>query len=115
MKRKSDCENVILSAYEKKLLKDIAAHPHRKCEFEDIRALINMELVDWDYVLNEKTHEYEPLDTCCVTPFYQFYREYRKDKFRELAFQSLWLPIVVSIITNLTVDALQWLLPLIAG
>nr|DAG67492.1 MAG TPA: hypothetical protein [Caudoviricetes sp.] len=114
MERKTDCENVVLSASEKKLLKEIAAHPHEKCEFEDIRALINMGLVDWDYIFNDKTREYEPLGTCCVTPFYQVYREYRKDRFRELSLQSLWLPIVVSIITNLTVDVLQWLWPLIA-
>lgn len=50
-----------------------------------------------------------------MSDFYQVYREYKKDRFREMAMQSLWLPIVVSIITNITVDALQWLWPLITG
>ena len=53
------------------------------------------------------------LDTYCVTEFYRVYRDYRSEQWFELTLSSLWLPIVVSILTNLTTDGIQALLPLI--
>lgn len=113
MERKTDCENVVLSAYEKRLLKTISRNPHMPCDFSDAQDLIRMGLIEPDGFFNKNSHEFAPQETYHVTKFYTVYREYRKDRFRELSLQSLWLPIVVSIITNLTVDVLQWLWPLI--
>lgn len=48
-----------------------------------------------------------------MSDFYFVYKEYLRDKRRDMTLQSLWLPIVVSIITTLTVSALQWLWPLL--
>ena len=41
------------------------------------------------------------------------YEEYLKDKHRDMMLSSLWLPIIVSIITTLVINALQWLWPLL--
>lgn len=48
MERKSDCENVVLSAEEKKLLKELQKHPHMKCDEQKIRPLLVMGLVSPD-------------------------------------------------------------------
>ena len=48
MQRRTDCENVILSAKEKKLLKKIQRHPHRKCSNQEIHTLKIMGLVTPD-------------------------------------------------------------------
>lgn len=54
------------------------------------------------------------LDTYCVTDFYRIYEEYLRQSRKSELFKSLWLPIIVSLVTTLTVNALQWLWPLLS-
>lgn len=114
--QKADCENVVLSAADKELLKKIKEHPHYRCDPKELGNLRFFELVQED-PSGETDPFHDPIGagTYCVSDFYLVYEEYKKDRFREMAMQSLWLPIVVSIITNIIVDALQWLWPLITG
>lgn len=86
MDRKELCEAVILSADEKKLLKEIYRHPHRKCEPEEIEALEEMGLVEEDAEKRPYFGVPIPLGAYCVSEFYL---------------------VVVSIITTLVVNALQ--------
>ncbi len=113
MERKTDCENVVLSAEEKKLLKEIQKHPHMVCDEQKIHSLLVMNLVSPDTDGVNALHEPIPTGTYCVSDFYRVYCEYKKDRFREMSLQSLWLPILVSVITTLTINALQWWLPLL--
>ena len=114
--QKTDCENVVLSVADKELLKKIEAHPHCKCDPKELGNLQFFGLIQEDPSGEvDGFHDSIGAGTYCVSDFYQVYREYKKDRFREMAMQSLWLPIVVSIITNIIVDALQWLWPLIIG
>ena len=115
MERKSDCENVVLSAEEKKLLKEIQKHPHMKCDEQKIRPLLVMGLVFPDTDGVDAFYEPVPTGTYCVSDFYRVYREYKKDRFREISLQSLWLPILVSFITTAAINLLGWLLPQIIG
>lgn len=113
MQRRTDCENVILSAKEKKLLKKIQRHPHRKCSNQEIHTLKMMGLVTPDTCGVDAFNAPIPTGTYCVSEFYLVYKEYRKDNRRDRMLTSLWLPIVVSVITTLTVNALQWSWPLL--
>lgn len=115
MERKTDCENVVLSAEEKKLLREIQRHPHMRCDEQKIRPLLVMGLISQDTEGENAFHEPIPTGTYCVSDFYQVYREYRKDRFRELSLQSLWLPILVSFTTTTAIHLLEWLLPKIIG
>lgn len=115
MERKTDCENVVLSAYEKRLLKTISRKPHMPCDFSDVQDLIRMGLIEPDGFFNENSHEFAPRETYHVTKFYMVYQEYRRDRFRELSMQALWLPILVSFITTTAINLLGWLLPQIIG
>lgn len=54
-----------------------------------------------------------PKNTYCVSELYHIYRSYKAELRFWLMLKSLWIPIVVSIITNLIIDGIQWLLPLI--
>lgn len=115
MERKRDCENVVLSAEEKKLLKKIQKHPHMKCEETEIRPLLLMDLVVSDTDGVDGFNEPIPTGTYCVSNFYLVYREYKKDRFWEMSLQSLWMPILVSFITTTAINLLRWLLPQIIG
>ena len=55
-----------------------------------------------------------PKNTYCVSELYQIYQSYRAEQNFWLMLKSLWLPIIVSVITTLAVNGLQWLLPMIA-
>ena len=114
--QKSDCENIVLSAADKRLLKNIEKHPHYKCRPEKVETLRFFGLVSCD-ATGEVDAFHAPIvriGTYCVSDFYFVYKEYLRDKYRDMTLQSLWLPIVVSIVTTLTVNALQWLWPLLS-
>lgn len=113
MDRKSKCESIVLTKYEKKLLRRIRRKPHTKCNRDEIWPLYEMDLV---YPDTEGVDAFNmPIwkDTYCVSELYQIYRSYKAELWFWLMLKSMWLPIVVSIITNLTVDGIQWSLPLI--
>lgn len=112
--KKADCENVVLSAADKELLRKIRKCPHCKCDPKEIENLRFFGLIRED-PSGEVDAFHEPIGagTYAVSDFYLVYEEYMKDKRRNMMLSSLWMPIVVSIITNLAVDVLQWLLPLI--
>ena len=46
--QKSDCENIVLSAKDKELLKEIKNHPHRECDWNEVHSLRFFELVSPD-------------------------------------------------------------------
>lgn len=113
MERKQKCESIVLSREEKKLLAEIKRHPHTKCEYIKVKALLNMGLIRQDTNGFDSLHQPIPLDTYCVSDFYKVYLEYRREKRFWVLTQSLWMPILVSIITNLIIIAAKWwLLPL---
>lgn len=114
MDRKSLCDKIVLTKSEKRLLRRISRHPHTKCSREEVWPLYEMDLVIPD---TEGTDEFNsPIrkDTYCVSELYQVYRAYQTEQRFWLMLKSLWLPIVVSIITTLAVNGLQWLLPMTA-
>lgn len=45
---------------------------------------------------------------------YGIHEEYLRQSRKSELFKSLWLPIIVSLVTTLTVNALQWLWPLLS-
>lgn len=113
--QKADCENVVLSAADKELLQKIKKHPHSKCDPKELENLRFFGLIRED-PSGEVDAFREPIGagTYCVSDFYLVYEEYLKDKRRDIMLSSLWLPIIVSIITTLVINALQWLWPLLA-
>lgn len=113
MDRKEKCERVILTPDERKLLRDIKRHPHKKCSQAEVWPLYTMGLVQPDTAGTDALGQPIPKDTYCISGFYWVYRAYQCSKHRALFLSSLWLPILVSIITNLTISALQRLWPLL--
>ena len=111
MDRKSLCDKIILTKSEKRLLRYISKHPHTKCNREEIWPLYEMDLVLPDTEGVDAFNAPIPKDTYCVSELYQLYQSYRTEQRFGLMLKSLWLPIVVSVITTLTVTGLQWLLP----
>ena len=103
MERNQKCESVVLSREEKKLLAEIKRHPHTKCEYSKVKALMLMGLVNQDTNSFYSLHQPISLDTYCVSDFYKAYLEYRRKKRFWVLTQSLWMPILVSIITNLII------------
>ena len=93
-----------MSRQEKHLLKKFKSGQRVPLEYSKAAALLALELI-------------EPCaddpDVYVASDFYWVYREYQHAKYRDLFLSSFWLPVLVSILTNLTIDALQWLLPLI--
>ena len=116
MNRKSDCEAIILSPDEKRLLRKISRHPHTKCDRSEVAGLSSMGLIkaDRDESVDITYQPMHMLDTYCVTDFYRIYEEYLRQARKSELFKSLWLPIIVSLVTTLTVNALQWLWPLLS-
>ena len=113
MDRKSLCEKIVLTKAEKRLLRYISKHPHAKCAREEIRPLYEMDLVRPDTEGVDAFNAPIPKDTYCVSELYLIYQAHQAEQRFWLMLRSLWLPIVVSIITNLLTDGIQWLLPLI--
>ena len=113
MDRKSSCSKIVLTKTEKRLLRHISKHPHTKCSREEIWPLYEMDLVCPDTEGVDAFNVPIQKDTYCVSELYQIYQSYQAERRFWLMLKSLWLPIVVSVITNLTVDGIQWLSPLI--
>ena len=109
--QRTDLDDIALSAADKKLLKEIARHPHKECSREEIQVLRSSGLVDAETLgctlsgMSIETGLYQ------VSALYPRYKEYLKEKRRTLFLKSLWIPLGVSVITNLIAIALQWLLP----
>lgn len=114
MDRKSLCEKIVLTKSEKRLLRYISKHPHTKCARGEIWPLYEMDLVHPDTEGVDAFNSPIPKDTYCVSELYQIYQSYRAEQNFWLMLKSLWLPIIVSVITTLAVNGLQWLLPMIA-
>lgn len=113
MDRKSECEKIVLTKSEKKLLRYISRHPHTKCSQRKIEPLYIMDLVQPDTNGVDALNSPVRLDTYCVSDFYHVYMGYLAERRFDLMLKSIWLPIMVSILTNLSTDGIQWLLPLI--
>lgn len=109
MDRKEKCERVILSPDEKKLLREIARHPHKRCSQSEAWALYTLDLVKPDTEGEDDFHQPIPQDTYCVSDFYWVYREYRRGLFMDKLLTAFWLPMLVSFITSLLTTAPQWL------
>lgn len=114
MDRKAECESIVMSKSEKRLLEKIRKKPHTKCGFFEVRPLVLMGLVRADTEGQDELGQPIRLDTYCVSDFYQVYSEYLKEKRWDQMTQSLWLPILVSLITTLAVNGLQSLWPLLS-
>lgn len=110
--QKADCENVVLSAADKELLRKIRKCPHCKCDPKEIENLRFFGLIRED-PSGEVDAFYEPIGagTYSVSDFYLVYEEYLKDKRRDIMLSSLWLPILVSFITTTAINLLGGLLP----
>lgn len=91
-------------------------HPHTKCDRSEVAGLSSMGLIkaDRDESVDITYQPMHMLDTYCVTDFYRIYEEYLRQSRKSELFKSLWLPIIVSLVTTLTVNALQWLWPLLS-
>ena len=114
--QKADCENIVLSSADKKLLKKIKKHPHYQCEPKELENLRFFELIQEDSSGKvDAFHSPIGAKTYCVSDFYLVYEEYLKDKRRDIMLSSLWLPILVSFITTTAINLLGWLLPQITG
>ena len=93
MDRKEKCERVILSQNEKKLLRDIKRHPHKKCDKTEVWNLYTLNLVEPDTEGEDAFHQPIPKDTYCVSDFYWIYHEYRRDLFMDKLLTAFWLPM----------------------
>lgn len=113
MDRKAACEQIVLTKGERRLLRRISRHPHTRCSRDKIWPLYEMDLVQPDAEGTDAFGAPVFKDTYCVSEQYRIYQAYRSEQRGLLMLKSLWLPIVVSVLTNLTVDGIQWLLPLI--
>lgn len=109
MDRKEKCERVILSPDEKKLLRDIKRHPHKKCDKTEVWNLYALNFVEPDTEGEDAFHQPIPKDTYCVSDFYWIYHEYRRDLFMDKLLTAFWLPMLVSFITSLITTAPQWI------
>lgn len=96
----------MLTREEKDWLKRIQKNPGMECPQAEVWQLYLYDLI-------EPVNPGEGLNPhhFHTSEFYVVYREYLSDKRKDQIFESLWLPIVVSIVTTLTVDVLQWWLP----
>lgn len=112
MDRKAACEQIVLTKSEKQLLRRISRHPHTRCIRNEIWPLYEMDLVQPDADGVDAFGSPVFKDTYCVSEQYHIYQAYRSEQRGLLMLKSLWLPIAVSILTNLTVDGIQLLLPL---
>ena len=116
MNRRTECESVVLTKDEKLLLKKIHKNPHIKLKWEEVENLVEMGLVEEDDSPLPEHGLYSAdimSGTYCTTVFYDVYMAYTHREFSLLALKSVWLPIVVSVITNFATDGIQSLLPLI--
>ena len=112
MERKQKCESIVLSREEKKLLAEIKRHPHTKCEYSEVKALLSMGLIRQDTNGFDSLHQAILLDTYCVSDFYKVYLEYRREKMFWVLTQSFWMPLAVSFVTSLVMNVV---IPMLRG
>lgn len=115
MNRKTECESIVLTRSERRLLHDIARHPRQPHDWKTVYSLRKMGLIAEDTSDDEcdALGQPVPLGTYSTTDFYKVYCAYKRERAQLLALKSIWLPIVVSLITTLTITGLQWLWPLL--
>lgn len=106
MERKKQCEQIVLTKKEKKLLEQIQKNPDMNCNQDDV-----WQLYLYGLIRPMKTDNGLNMHRFHIADFYAVYRDYLHEKRKDQIFESLWLPIVVSVVTTLTIDVLQWLLP----
>lgn len=109
MERKEKCEKVVLTKEESRILKQIHQNPKAECNEKVAKSLYFMGLVT-----PERIGDNYDFSHCTTSEFYNVYIAYSKARKKDQLFQSLWLPIVVSIVTTLVANALQWSWPLIS-
>lgn len=69
--------------------------------------------------LEPKTHtfrnEYGDILSVSISQFGKAYLAGRKNEFKHILLKDVFIPIIVTLITNLLIFGIQWLLPLIQG
>lgn len=69
--------------------------------------------------LEPKTHtfrnEYGDVLSVSISQFGKAYLAGRKNEFKHILLKDVFIPIIVTLITNLLIFGIQWLLPLIQG
>lgn len=69
--------------------------------------------------LEPKTHtfrnEYGDVLSVSISQFGKAYLDGRKNEFKHILLKDVFIPIIVTLITNLLIFGIQWLLPLIQG
>ena len=108
MERKEQCERIVLTKKEKELLKQIQKNPGMKCNQDDV-----WQLYLYGLIRPMKTEKGLNMHHFHIADFYDTYRDYQREKRKNQFFESLWLPIAVSVVTNLAINGLQWLWPLL--
>ena len=108
MERKEQCERIVLTKKEKELLKQIQKNPDMQCNQDDV-----WQLYLYGLVSPMKTEKGLNMHRFHIADFCDTYRDYQREKRKNQFFESLWLPIVVSVVTNLAINGLQWLWPLL--
>lgn len=100
---------IALTRTETKLLRKSVKVPIPK---DKCRRLIRLNLVD---EITECNNGDMPKGTglCRITDAGTDFLAYRKQFKKDILLENAWIPVVVSIITNLLTDGIQWLLLLI--
>src|SRR5699024_680523 len=96
-----------------KLLKQLDRRPHAQLSKDVVGPLLEMGLVVADTTGADPFNRPLPTGTYCVSELYRVYQAYLADRCFWLSLKSVWLPIVVSVITTLTVTGLLWSLPML--
>lgn len=100
---------IALTRTETKILEKSAKVPIPK---NSCTRLLRLDLVD---EIMEYSHGDMPIETgmCEITDKGTDFLAYRKQFKKDVLLENAWIPVVVSILTNLSTDGIQWLLPLI--
>lgn len=100
---------IALTRTETKILKKSAKTPIPK---NSCARLLRLDLVE---EIMEYSHGDMPIETglCEITDIGTDFLAYRKQFKKDILLENAWIPVVVSILTNLLTDGIQWLLPLI--
>jgi len=74
--------------------------------------LADLDLIASDFVMHSNSGIRKGiLDTARITSFGQSYLAYQKRREKELRLKSIWLPVLVTVITNVAICVLRWLFP----
>lgn len=116
MNRKSECESVVLTKDEKRLLKKIHRKGHISLTQEEAESLEDMGLIEQDSAKPDGRFPWVisvGAGTYHTTRFYNVYMAYTHREFSLLVLKSLWFPILVSLITSLIINGIIQLLLLL--